>query len=41
MWVKDTDGDQFRYQAIELVKAHMGLRREDRRDSCSAALSAI
>lgn len=26
MWVKDTRGDLFRYQAIELVKAHMGLR---------------
>jgi TetR/AcrR family acrAB operon transcriptional repressor len=35
MWVKDTRGDQFRYQAIELVKAHMGLRREDRRDSAA------
>ena len=27
--------DQFRYQAIELVKAHMGLRRQDRRDSAA------
>jgi TetR/AcrR family acrAB operon transcriptional repressor len=27
MWVKDTRGDLFRYQAIDLVKAHMGLRR--------------
>ncbi|MBA4141665.1 MAG: TetR family transcriptional regulator [Nitrosospira sp.] len=27
MWVKDTRGDQFRHQAIELVKAHMRLRR--------------
>lgn len=27
MWVKDTHGDQFRWQAIELVKAHMSLRR--------------
>jgi TetR/AcrR family transcriptional regulator, acrAB operon repressor len=27
MWVKDTDGNQFRHQAIELVKAHMNLRR--------------
>jgi TetR/AcrR family transcriptional regulator, acrAB operon repressor len=27
MWVKDTRGDQFRPQAVELVKAHMGLRR--------------
>ena len=29
MWVKDTNGDLFRHQAIELVKAHMGLRRRD------------
>jgi TetR/AcrR family acrAB operon transcriptional repressor len=35
MWVKDTRGDQFRYQAIELVKAHMGLRRQDRRNSAA------
>lgn len=27
MWVKDTAGDQFRCRAIELVKAHMRLRR--------------
>lgn len=27
MWVKDTRGDLFRHQAIELVKSHMGLRR--------------
>ena len=27
MWVKDTDGNQFRSRAIELVKAHMKLRR--------------
>ena len=27
MWVKDTHGNQFRHQAIELVKAHMSLRR--------------
>ena len=27
MWVKDTDGNRFRYQAIELVKAHMKLRQ--------------
>ena len=27
MWVKDTDGNRFRHQAIELVKAHMNLRR--------------
>jgi TetR/AcrR family acrAB operon transcriptional repressor len=29
MWVKDTRGDQFRLRAIEMVKAHMGLRRRD------------
>ena len=29
MWVKDTNGDLFRHQAIELVKAHMGLRRRN------------
>ena len=27
MWVKDTNGDQFRERAIELVKSHMKLRR--------------
>lgn len=27
MWVKDTEGNQFRHQAIELVKTHMRLRR--------------
>ncbi|ARO87289.1 TetR family transcriptional regulator [Nitrosospira lacus] len=27
MWVKDTDGNHFRHQAIELVKSHMRLRR--------------
>ena len=27
MWVKDTDGNRFRYQAIDLVRAHMRLRR--------------
>jgi TetR/AcrR family acrAB operon transcriptional repressor len=27
MWVKDTDGNRFRHQAIDLVKAHMRLRR--------------
>jgi TetR/AcrR family acrAB operon transcriptional repressor len=31
MWVKDTRGDQFRHQAVQLVKAHMGLRRRDKR----------
>jgi TetR/AcrR family acrAB operon transcriptional repressor len=35
MWVKDTNGDQYRHQAIELVKAHMGLRWRDRRDSAT------
>jgi TetR/AcrR family transcriptional regulator, acrAB operon repressor len=25
--VKDTEGNQFRHQAIELVEAHMRLRR--------------
>lgn len=29
MWVKDMHGDQFRWQAIELIKAHMELRRRD------------
>ncbi|MGZ7265306.1 hypothetical protein ACXWP3_09360, partial [Streptococcus pyogenes] len=27
MWVKDTQGNQFRHQAVDLVKAHMRLRR--------------
>jgi TetR/AcrR family transcriptional regulator, acrAB operon repressor len=27
MWVKDTDGNRFRYRAIELIKAHMKLRQ--------------
>ena len=27
MWVKDRAGDQFRFRAIELVKAHMDIRR--------------
>ncbi len=27
MWVKDTDGTRFRYQAIDLIKAHINLRR--------------
>lgn len=27
MWVKDTGGNRFRHQAIDLVKAHMRLRR--------------
>ena len=33
MWVKDTRGDQFRHRAIELVKAHMTLRRRTPRRS--------
>ncbi len=28
MWVKDTDGTRFRYQAIDLIKAHINLRRK-------------
>jgi TetR/AcrR family acrAB operon transcriptional repressor len=27
MWVKDTEGKQFRYRAIALIKDHMALRR--------------
>lgn len=27
MWVKDIEGNQFRHQAIELIKTHMQLRR--------------
>jgi TetR/AcrR family acrAB operon transcriptional repressor len=27
MWVKDTEGNRFRHQATELIKAHMNLRR--------------
>ena len=30
MWVKDMTGDQFRDQAIELVRAHMRIRRKER-----------
>jgi TetR/AcrR family acrAB operon transcriptional repressor len=30
MWVKDTNGHQFRWRAIELVRAHMCLRRKQR-----------
>ncbi|HJT51233.1 MAG TPA: TetR family transcriptional regulator [Nitrosospira sp.] len=33
MWVKDTHGDLFRHQAIELVKAHMALRRRNERSN--------
>jgi TetR/AcrR family transcriptional regulator, acrAB operon repressor len=36
MWVKDTRGDQYRHQAIELVRAHIGLRR---RDKCHDAVA--
>ncbi len=28
MWIKDADGTRFRYQAIELIKSHMNLRRK-------------
>lgn len=28
MWVKDTDGTKFRFQAIDLIKSHMNLRRK-------------
>ncbi len=28
MWIKDADGSRFRYQAIDLIKAHMNLRRK-------------
>ncbi|MFM9835770.1 MAG: TetR family transcriptional regulator [Methylophilaceae bacterium] len=28
MWVKDTDGTKFRHQAIDLIKAHINLRRK-------------
>jgi TetR/AcrR family transcriptional regulator, acrAB operon repressor len=28
MWVKDADGTRFRYQAIDLIKAHINLRRK-------------
>jgi TetR/AcrR family acrAB operon transcriptional repressor len=31
MWVKDTHGNLFRHRAIELVKAHMALRRRNER----------
>ncbi len=27
MWVKDMDGTRFRYQAIDLIKSHINLRR--------------
>lgn len=28
MWVKDADGSRFRFQAIELIKSHIHLRRK-------------
>jgi len=28
MWVKDADGSRFRYQAIDLIKSHINLRRK-------------
>ncbi|ACT47793.1 TetR family transcriptional regulator [Methylotenera mobilis] len=28
MWVKDADGSKFRYQAIDLIKSHIKLRRK-------------
>jgi TetR/AcrR family transcriptional regulator, acrAB operon repressor len=28
MWIKDADGTKFRYQAIDLIKAHINLRRK-------------
>ena len=28
MWVKDADGSRFRFQAIELIKSHISLRRK-------------
>lgn len=28
MWVKDVDGSQFRYQAMDLIKSHINLRRK-------------
>lgn len=28
MWIKDADGTKFRYQAIELIKSHINLRRK-------------
>ena len=28
MWVKDTDGSRFRFQAIDLIKSHINLRRK-------------
>lgn len=28
MWIKDADGSKFRYQAIDLIKSHIKLRRK-------------
>lgn len=28
MWVKDADGSRFRFQALELIKSHINLRRK-------------
>ena len=28
MWVKDIDGSKFRFQATELIKSHINLRRK-------------
>lgn len=28
MWVKDSDGSKFRYQALDLIKSHIKLRRK-------------
>ncbi|WP_036303529.1 TetR family transcriptional regulator [Methylotenera sp. L2L1] len=28
MWIKDADGTKFRYQAIDLIKSHINLRRK-------------
>lgn len=36
MWVKDTSGDLFRSQAIDLIKAHLALRR---RPECQSGIA--
>ncbi len=28
MWIKDADGSRFRFQAIDLIKSHINLRRK-------------
>jgi TetR/AcrR family acrAB operon transcriptional repressor len=28
MWIKDAEGSKFRYQALELIKSHIDLRRK-------------